>query len=228
MINPLDLYAKIEPLIGFYDEYEKLYSSYLQLLSSLHVKSILDIGSGNGKLLKLLEDNGYEAFGIERSQEMVNMAQTLGVKSDVQELSSLNEESFECALAVGDVLNYIPNSDLDTFFTGVARVVKKGGYFLADINTTMGFEVADGVMVKEFEDKFLSIEALYEDEVLTTNITLFEKSNGSYQKYSGEVLQYFHNKKRFEKLAQFELVSSSSISMFSDEEEKLLMLLRVI
>ena len=228
MINPLDLYAKIEPLIGFYDEYEKLYSSYLQLLSSLHVKSILDIGSGNGKLLKLLEDNGYEAFGIERSQEMVNMAQTLGVKSDVQELSSLNEESFECALAVGDVLNYIPNSDLDTFFTGVARVVKKGGYFLADINTTMGFEVADGVMVKEFEDKFLSIEALYEDEVLTTNITLFEKSNDHYDKHSGEVLQYFHNKKRFENLAQFELVSSSSISMFSDEEEKLLMLLRVI
>ena len=228
MINSLDLYAKIEPLIGFYDEYEELYSSYLEILRSLHVKSILDIGSGNGKLLKLLEENGYEAFGIERSQEMVNMAQKLGVKSAVQELSSLNEDSFECALAVGDVLNYIPNSDLDTFFTEVARVVKKGGYFLADINTLAGFEVADGVMVKEFEDKFLSIEALYEDEVLTTNITLFEKSNGYYQKHSGEVSQYFHNKKRFENLALFELVSSSPVSMFSDEEEKLLMLFKVI
>jgi len=228
LINSLDLYAKIEPLIGFYDEYEQLYSSYLNILSSLHVKSVLDIGCGNGKLLKLLEDNSYEAYGIERSQEMVHMAQKLGVKADIKELSSLKEESFECALAVGDVLNYIPNSDLDTFFTEVARVVKKGGYFLADINTITGFEVADGVMVKDFEDKFLSIEASYENEMLATNITLFEKLNSHYQKHSGQVLQYFHNKERFENLAQFEFVSSFPISMFSDEEEKLLMLFRVI
>lgn len=228
MTSSLDLYAKIEPLIGFYDEYEELYSSYLNILSSLHVKSILDIGCGNGKLLKLLEDNGYEAFGIERSREMVHMAQKLGVQADVKELSSLKEASFECALAVGDVLNYIPNSELDTFFAEVARVVKKGGYFLADINTAIGFEVADGVMVKDLEDKFLSIEASYEDEILTTNINLFEKSNDYYQKSSGQVLQYFHSEERFKNLAQFELISSFPISMFSDEEEKLLMLFRVI
>lgn len=228
MINSLDLYAKIEPLIGFYDEYEELYSSYLNILSSLHVKSILDIGCGNGKLLKLLEDNGYEAFGIERSQEMVHMAQKLGVKAEIKELSSLKEASFECALAVGDVLNYIPDSELDTFFSEVASVVRKDGYFLADINTVTGFEVADGVMVKDFEDKFLSVEASYEDAILTTNITLFEKLNDHYQKHSGQVLQYFHSEERFKNLAQFELVSSSAISMFSDEDEKLLMLFRVI
>jgi len=80
-LTSLDLYAKIEPLIGFYDEYERLYSSYLQLLFPLHVKSVLDIGCGNGKLLKLLETNGYDAFGIERSKEMVNRAKKLGVQA---------------------------------------------------------------------------------------------------------------------------------------------------
>jgi len=227
-LTSLDLYAKIEPLIGFYDEYEKLYSSYLHLLSPLHVKSVLDIGCGNGKLLKLLEKHGYDAFGIERSQEMVNIAQKLGVKAEVIELTSLHVDSFECALAVGDVLNYIRDDELDEFFNGVARVIKKDGYFLADINTLEGFEVADGVMVKEFEDKFLSVEALYENEVLETNITLFEKSDSKYKKYSGQVLQYFHAKERFEKLKQFRLVSYSHISMFSDEDEKLLMLFQAI
>lgn len=227
-MTSLDLYAKIEPLIGFYDEYERLYSSYLQLLFPLHVKSVLDIGCGNGKLLKLLETNGYDAFGIERSKEMVNRAKKLGVQAQVTELSSLQVDSFECALAVGDVLNYIKDDELDAFFDGVARVVKKDGYFLADVNTVEGFEVADGVMSRDLDDKFLSIEALYEDEILETNITFFEKSGTKYKKQSAQVLQYYHAKKRFENLEKFRLLSSSPISMFSGEDEKLLMLFQII
>lgn len=226
-MTSLDLYAKIEPLIGFYDEYEKLYSSYLDLLTHLHVNSVLDIGCGNGKLLKLLEQNNYEAFGIERSQEMVNIATKLGVKAEVKELHFFEKGSFDCALAVGDVLNYIKDDELDGFFDGVARVVKKGGYFLADINTLEGFEVADGTMVKDFEDKFLSVEAYYEDDILTTNINLFEKTNNNYKKYSGEVLQYFHSIDRFKNLKELQFIKYLPVSMFSDEEEKYLMLFQV-
>ncbi len=82
MTNSLDLYAKIEPLIGFYDEYEILYSSYLQLLYPLGVKSVLDIGCGNGKLLKLLEENDFNSFGIDRSEEMIKRSLSLGVKAE--------------------------------------------------------------------------------------------------------------------------------------------------
>lgn len=227
-MNSLDLYAKIEPLIGFYDEYETLYSSYLQLLYPLHVNSVLDIGCGNGKLLKLLADNDFNAFGIDRSEEMIKRAKELGVKAEVKELNSLHVNSYECALAVGDVLNYMKDSELDKFFDEVKSVLHVDGYFLADINTKLGFEVADGVMVKESEESFLSVEANYEDEVLITNITLFEKKKELYEKSSGQVLQYFHAKERFEKLKSFRLVASSPISMFSDEDEKLLMLFQAI
>ena len=224
MSNSLDLYAKIEPLIGFYDEYEELYSSYLQLLYPLAVNSVLDIGCGNGKLLKLLSDNDFNAYGIDRSSEMIKRAKKLGVNAEVKELSSLENNSFDCALAVGDVLNYMKDDELDKFFDEVKLVLKVDGYFLADINTKLGFEVADGVMVKESEKSFLSIEANYEDEVLTTNITFFEKNSEEYKKSSGQVFQYYHAKERFEKLKNFRLVASSLISMFSDEDEKLLML----
>jgi len=222
--NSLDLYAKIEPLIGFYDEYEELYSSYLQLLYPLHVNSVLDIGCGNGKLLKLLNDNNFYTYGIDRSSEMIKRAKKLGVNAEVKELCCLEKNSFECALAVGDVLNYMKDDELDKFFDEVKLVLQVDGYFLADINTQVGFEVADGVMVKESENSFLSVEANYEYEVLTTNITLFEKDKESYKKISGQVLQYFHAKEKFEKLKSFRLVASSPISMFSGEDEKLLML----
>jgi len=230
LTNSLDLYAKIEPLIGFYDEYETLYSSYLQLLYPLAVNSVLDIGCGNGKLLKLLDENDFDSFGIDRSAEMIRRACELGVKADTKEISSLEENSFECALAVGDVLNYMRDDELDKFFDDVKTVVKEDGYFMADINTQVGFDVADGVMVKDEEDKFLSVESNYEDSILTTNITLFEKDKDQYKKSSGQVLQYFHPKDRFENLKSFRLVASSSspISMFSDEDEKLLMLFQAI
>lgn len=228
MSNSLDLYAKIEPLIGFYDEYEDLYSSYLQLLYPLHVNSVLDIGCGNGKLLKLLDENGFKTFGIDRSKEMINRAKKLGVKAEVTELSSLHVNSYECALAVGDVLNYMCDDELDKFFDEVKAVVEEDGYFLADINTQAGFEVADGVMVKDTQNSFLSVESNYEKEILTTNITFFEQKEKSYKKSSGQVLQYFHKKERFENLKSFRLVASSPISMFSDEDEKLLMLFQAI
>lgn len=228
MNSSLDLYAKIEPLIGFYDEYEELYSSYLQLLFPLHVNSVLDIGCGNGKLLKLLDENGFSSFGIDRSKEMIRRASRLGVKAEAKELSSLDKNSFECALAVGDVLNYMKDEELDDFFANVREVVENEGYFLADINTKVGFEVADGVMVKDNDENFLSVEASFENEVLTTNITLFEKQNESYKKSSGQVLQYYHEKERFESLKSFRLVASSPISMFNDEDEKLLMLFQAI
>ncbi len=224
MICSLDLYAKIEPLIGFYEEYEELYCSYLELLLPLHVKSVLDIGCGNGKLLKLLEGHGFDAFGIDRSEEMIKRAKELGVEASGVELLNLPKSSFDSALAVGDVLNYMCDDEIDQFFAEVKAVLKKDGYFLADINTKSGFEMSDGVMARDLDDSFLSIEANYDDEVLTTDITLFERDKGAYHKSTGQVLQYFHEKERFENLESFKLLSSFYISMFGEEDEKLIML----
>jgi predicted TPR repeat methyltransferase len=227
-LKPLDLYAKIEPLIGFYDEYENLYSSYLHLLAPLHVKSVLDIGCGNGKFLKILDENDFHALGIDRSDVMVKRSVALGVDASTKELSSFSAASFDCAVAVADVLNYIKPEELEIFFEDVANVLKEDGYFLADVNTLAGFELADGVMVRDEVDKFLSVEAFFEKDLLTTNITFFEKENKNFKRSSGQVLQYYHPKKTFENLKSFKLVTSSPLSLFSDEEEKSLMLFQKI
>ncbi len=115
MINPLDLYAKIESLIGFDAQYEKLYQVYLQLLDSLHVKTVLDVGCGNGKFLKHLEGKQFSACGIDRSATMVERACALGVDASTKELDAFSEASFECVVAIADVLNYIPVTEVDSF-----------------------------------------------------------------------------------------------------------------
>ena len=128
-MNPLDLYAKIEPLIGFYDEYEKLYLLYLQKIKSLHVKSVLDIGCGNGRFLKHLNRSGFDCLGIDRSKEMVKKACAIGVNAKVLELENIQKNSFDSITAVGDVLNYMNQDELNKFFDSILKVLKKDGYF---------------------------------------------------------------------------------------------------
>ncbi len=223
MIKPLDLYAKIEPMIGFYGEYEELYERYLNLLSVLDVKKVLDIGCGNGKLLKLLANKGFDSCGIDRSEMMVKRAKSLGVDASTKELNELKDASFDCALGVADVLNYIKLDEIDGFFSKLSSVLKPDGYFLADINTIEGFELADGVMVRDENDGFLSVEAYFEKEILTTNLTFFEKKNDFFTKSTGKILQYYHHKKTFENLKNFKLVETFPVDLFGSGTEKLLM-----
>jgi len=221
-VKALDLYAKIEPLIGFYDEYDELYYRYLDILESLHVVKILDVGCGNGKFLKLLKDKNYKAKGIDRSKEMIKIAQSFGVDAQNIELCDVKEK-FDCVTAIGDVLNYMTKEELSKFFSEVKNTLGKNRYFVADINTLLGFEeVADGVLLKETKDEFLAIEANFEHEKLTTNITLFKKEKENYKRYTNTIFQYYHKLELFKNIEGFELIRAFCISMFANSDKMIL------
>lgn len=219
-MQALDLYAKIEPYIGFYEAYEVLYQKYLQLIKPLHVSSVLDVGCGNGKFLVHLQKAGYKALGIEQSEAMVAYAKKLGVDAMVCDISTLQDASFDCVVAIGDVLNYMNTQDLLAFFSHVSRVLKPQGYLLADINTHQGFLVAEGAMSSEDANGFLSIEALYEHNILTTKINFFEKKDTLYERYEGEIRQFYHPKSTFKNLTSLKLQKTLKHIMFSDVTEK--------
>lgn len=227
MINPLDLYAKIESLIGFDAQYEKLYQIYLQLLYPLHVKTILDVGCGNGKFLQHLQSRQLSACGIDRSPAMVERACSLGVNASTKELDEFEEGSFDCVVAIADVLNYIPATELESFFEAVARVLPKEGYFICDVNTLYGFEgVAEGVMCQDKGDQFLCVDATFENKELLTNIVLFEKEGELYRKVDGSITQYFHPLAYFKKLKAFKLSSTKPVTLFGDEPDKTILVLQ--
>lgn len=223
-MNPLDLYAKIESMIGFYDQYEKLYDIYLSHLKKLHVTHVLDVGCGNGKFLQHLTSASFNAQGIDRSEQMVTRALELGVNASTKELASFEEGSFDCVVAVADVLNYIPSHEIATFFEATARVLRPKGYFVCDVNTLYGFEnVAEGVMQQEEEGRFLCVEATYAQKELLTKITLFEQEGELYRKLKGEITQYYHSLSLLKKINDLRLVSTHPIVLFGDEADKMLL-----
>ena len=215
----LDLYAKIEPLIGFDDAYEALYQRYLELLEVYDLQSVLDVGCGNGNFLLHLQEK-YRAIGIDLSPRMVTIATDKGVKAYNKQLAKV-EETFDAVVAVGDVLNYLRQDELKAFLFHVARVLRSGGIFICDVNTLHGFEeVTAGSMSVDFGNQFLSIDSEYLDGILTTEMTLFESVGELYQKEQDSILQFYHDGQRIETLTPLKLLKSEPLSMFSDEADK--------
>ncbi len=216
----LDLYAKIEPLIGFEEAYEALYQIYLDLLCDFDIKSILDVGCGNGNFLLHLQKQ-YDAEGIDLSPRMVEIASKKGVKATNRQLSSVNE-NFDAIVAIGDVLNYLRHDELKDFLVEVERVLNGGGIFICDVNTLHGFEeVTAGSMSVDFTNQFLSIDSEYLDGILTTEMTLFESIGGEcYKKEQDMILQFYHDNTRITKETPLALLATKDITLFSDEVDK--------
>lgn len=218
----LDLYAKIEPYIGFYDNYERLYGYYLKLLREHDISTVLDVGCGNGRMLEILSENGYEARGIDLSSKMIEIATQRGVDARHQNISEVKEK-YDAVIAVADVLNYMDISSLKRFLGYIKKVLKKGGIFICDINTLHGFsDVADGTLVKEDNEIFLAIDAVFDGEILDTNITFFEKEGEWYKKYNGAILQYFHKEEDIINSTPLQFVDKKEIDLFSEDSDKVI------
>lgn len=218
----LDLYAKIEPYIGFYDNYERLYGYYLKLLKEFNIKSVLDVGCGNGRMLERLSENGYKARGIDLSSKMIEIAKKRGVDAKHQNISEVKEK-YDAVIAVADVLNYMDLPSLKRFLGYIKKALKAGGIFICDINTLHGFsDVADGTLVKEDNEVFLAIDAVFDGEILDTNITFFEKEGEWYKKYNGAILQYFHKEEDILDSTPLKFVDKKEINLFSENSDKVI------
>ncbi len=219
----LDLYAKIEPLIGFYEEYEKLYKLYLKELSYFEVKRVLDVGCGNGSMLVYLQ-KVYEAKGIDISSSMIEKASKKGVDATCRYLHEVDEK-FDALLAVSDVLNYLDTETLRSFFKDVERLLCDGGVFICDINTLFGFcEVTAGSMSVDTDKQFLSIEADFDDDILVTKIILFEKKRQFYTKEQTEILQYYYTVDDIKTSTNLVLLDVKEITLFADKADKNLLI----
>jgi SAM-dependent methyltransferase len=224
----LDLYAKIEPLIGFYEEYEYLYEEYLHILGEYsNLSTVLDVGCGNGNLLLYLQQK-YQAEGIDLSSKMVEIAKSKGANASFMNLKDVRG-SYDAILAVADVLNYLDDDSLEEFLLNVSTRLEKGGIFVFDINSRFGFEeVTAGSMSVDEGDQFLSIEAEFLDEILRTEITLFERVEGSecFTKEDEIIFQYYHDIEKIVSKTDLKLVLVKDIALFTDASDKSLVVLR--
>ena len=225
----LELYAKIEPLLGFEEEIDRLHGYYIDLLRPWEPKTLIDIGCGSGRFLtRAREELSLErAYGVDLSETMVKEAVGRGVEADAVDVCDATGR-FDVATAVFDVLNYLPESALERFFDCVARRLAPGGIFLADINTAYGFEeVAQGALVHAADDRFLALDASYDGKALHTAIDYFETdAEGCYRRERDTIVQYHHPIETFAGMKALELVQSYPLAMYGEEPDKELLLFK--
>ena len=225
----LDLYAKVEDLLGIEEATPRLYAHYLLFLQSVQPKTLLDVGCGSGDFLLQMQKalNLEEAKGIDLSPLMVERTKSKGVDAACIDLCDL-EGKYDVITAVFDMVNYLDTESLQKFLGCIADHLNEGGYFVFDVNTLYGFEnVAVGAFIVDDETRFLAIDSDFEEERYQMELTLFEKEEERFVKSQEEITQYYHTLEALCSHTALELVSHDKIALYEmGDADKLFVVLQ--
>ena len=219
-VEALNLYAKIEDLIGVKEVSPTLYNYYYDILKNINFNSLLDIGCGRGDFLYKIKAQFQPKtlLGIDRSTLMVEHAKERSLNVSTKELKEL-ELKVDIATATFDMVNYLTPQEFINFFQDLKSIIKDNGYFIFDVNTEFGLsELAVGNFIAEDKQRFLAIESFYENGLYESNFTLFEKNGNLYSKSSDSISQYYYSQEFFELLSGWEIQSIIPIKLYDMEE----------
>ena len=98
--------------------------------------SVLDIGCGQGELVKLMLADGYDAMGIDVSQEQVAVARTGGLDriqyGDYRDLLDARTGQL-AAVTATDVVEHLTKTEVLETFDRVMSALAPGGIFVARV-----------------------------------------------------------------------------------------------
>ncbi|NOR56325.1 MAG: methyltransferase domain-containing protein [Sulfurovum sp.] len=216
----LDLYAKVEDLLGVKEAAPSLYAHYLLFLNPIDFETLLDVGCGSGDFLRQMQGalDIPSVKGIDLSPLMVSKTKEQGLDASCINLCDL-EGKYDVITAVFDMLNYLNKEELKTFLSCVKSHLNDGGIFLCDINTLYGFEnVAVGSFIVDDETRFLTVDSDFEEGVYSAEFTLFEKENECFKKSQEVIKQYYHTVDDLVKLSGLELMLDDEVNLYELEE----------
>ena len=218
--NSLDLYAKVEDLLGVKEAAPCLYAHYLLFLNTIDFETLLDVGCGSGDFLLQMQKalDIPQVKGIDLSPLMVSRTCKYNLDAECIDLCDL-EGKYDVITAVFDMLNYLNTEEIKVFLSCVKEHLREGGYFLCDINTLYGFEnVAVGSFIVDDDERFLTVDSDYEEGEYISEFTLFEKENACYKKSQETIRQYYHTVDDLVKYSKLELLVSDEVNLYELEE----------
>ena len=172
MSNALDLYAKVEDLLGVNEVTPILNEYYYETLDYLQFKTLLDVGCGSGGFLEQVGKKypHVNAMGVDLSPIMVEMTQQKGLNAHCIDLCKVDGK-FDVITAIFDMVNYLDKQHLKRFLRCVEERLEEGGRFVFDINTLYAFKVvAAGSFLKDAGGRFVTVDSDYGEERGAYNI----------------------------------------------------------
>nr|WP_315151555.1 class I SAM-dependent methyltransferase [uncultured Flavobacterium sp.] len=127
----------IDAMYQTFIDYDKEYEFYNKLIQEKKCSSILEIGSGTGNLAKRFHENGQNYFGLDSSQNMIDIAQKKN-KDSVFILGDMRhfelEKPVDAIIITERSTSYLTNNEdiIDTF-ESVYRNLNPKGIFIFDI-----------------------------------------------------------------------------------------------
>lgn len=218
--NSLDLYAKVEDILGVKEAAPSLYAHYLLFLNSIDFDSLLDVGCGSGDFLHQMQSalNIAKVKGIDLSPVMVSNTLEKGLEAECMNLCDVKSK-YDVITAVFDMLNYLNSEEVKIFLACVKAQLTEGGLFLCDINTLYGFEnVAVGSFIVDDKERFLTVDSDFIEGEYISEFTLFEKENEMFKKSQETIKQYYHSVENIVKYSGLELVTNDDVNLYELEE----------
>lgn len=139
--TPFDAYSRYYDLLYRDKDYEAEVD-YIASLLTRHGcvgQQLLEFGSGTGRHGRLLAGRGYQVTGIERSPEMVALAQSgdggPGFTCQQGDIRTVRlGRTFDAVLSLFHVLSYqVDNAAIQAVFNRAAEHLRPGGLFLFDV-----------------------------------------------------------------------------------------------
>jgi SAM-dependent methyltransferase len=128
-----DGYIKIIDTKWYFRKYDK-WHPIEQQLAKLAQGKILDVGCGNGRVIKYFQEQGMEVIGIDISKLAIKASKKFGVTNciymDARNLD-LPVNSFDTAILLGNGLGLSNVEESKTILSNLSKVVKPDGLLLA-------------------------------------------------------------------------------------------------
>ena len=140
MSENFNLYSQYYDLLYLDKDYQAETNYVVTLIEkySSNSKSVLELGSGTGKHAYLLAEAGYQILGIERSVDMVEIAnqkKNEKVKFQIADITNFKtDQTFDVATSLFHVISYLTtNESLIATFNNVKTHLNKNGLFIFDV-----------------------------------------------------------------------------------------------